>query len=111
MRTQHGRIASILKTRLNGGVSLTEYWADPYIGIGGRYNLTKAFYLTGKADVGGFGVGSNVTVQAYGALGCQVTRSIYSELGCRYLYYDYDSGGFLYKVSTYGPQITAGIIF
>ena len=111
MRTQHGRIARILKTRLNGGVSLTEYWADPYIGIGGRYNLTKAFYLTGKADVGGFDVGSEVTVQAYGALGCQVTRSIYSELGFRYLYYDYDSGGFLYKVSTYGPQITAGIIF
>jgi hypothetical protein len=50
-------------------------------------------------------------VQAYGALGCQVTRSIYSELGFRYLYYDYDSGGFLYRVSTYGPQITAGIIF
>jgi len=50
-------------------------------------------------------------VQAYGALGCQVTRSIYSELGFRYLYYDYDSGGFLYKVSMYGPQITAGIIF
>src|SRR6266566_9216933 len=43
------RIARILKTRLNGGVSLTEYWTDPYIGIGGRYNLRKAFYLTGKA--------------------------------------------------------------
>jgi len=112
--TAHGRIARILKTRLNGGVSLTEYWADPYIGVGGRYNLSKAFkafYLTGKADVGGFDVGSKVTVQAYGALGCQVTRNIYSELGFRYLYYDYDSGGFLYKVSTYGPQITAGIIF
>jgi hypothetical protein len=109
--TAQRRIARILKTRLNGGVSLTEYWTDPYIGIGGRYNLRKAFYLTGKADVGGFDVGSRVTVQAYGALGCQITRSIYSELGFRYLYDDYDSGGFLYKVSTYGPQITAGIVF
>src|SRR6266478_659052 len=44
-----GRITRILKTRLNSGVSLTEYWTDPYIGAGGRYNLTKAFYLTGKA--------------------------------------------------------------
>jgi hypothetical protein len=109
--TAHRRITKILKNQLNSGVSLTEYWADPYIGIGGRYNLNKAFYLTGKADVGGFDVGSKVTVQAYGALGCQVTRSVYAELGFRYLYYDYDSGGFLYKVSTYGPQITAGIIF
>jgi hypothetical protein len=109
--TAHTQITRILKTQLNSGVSLTEYWADPYIGIGGRYNLSKAFYLTGKADVGGFDVGSDVTVQAYGALGCQVTHSIYAELGFRYLYYDYDNGGFLYKVSTYGPQLTAGIIF
>ena len=109
--TAHQRITRILKTQLNSGVSLTEYWADPYIGIGGRYNLSKAYYLTGKADVGGFDAGSKVTVQAYGALGCQVTRSIYAELGFRYLYYDYDSGGFLYKVSTYGPQITVGAIF
>ena len=109
--TAHGRITRILKNQLNRGVSLTEFWADPYIGIGGRYNLGKAYYLTGKADVGGFDAGSKVTVQAYGALGCQVTRSIYAELGFRYLYYDYDSGGFLYKVSTYGPQITTGIIF
>jgi hypothetical protein len=109
--TAQQKIARILKKQLNRGFSLTEYWTDPYIGIGGRYNLSKAFYLTGKADVGGFGAGSDVTVQAYGALGCQVTRSIYSELGFRYLYYDFDDGGFLYKVSTYGPQITAGIIF
>jgi hypothetical protein len=62
-------------------------------------------------DVGGFDVGSIVTVQASGALGCQVARHIYAELGFRYLYEDYDSGGYLYKVSTYGPQITAGIEF
>lgn len=105
------RITRILKTRLNKGYGLTEYWADPYIGVAGRYKLSKPFYLTGKVDVGGFDVGSIITVQAYGALGCQVTRSIYSEVGFRYLYDDYDSGGYLYKVSTYGPQITAGIVF
>jgi len=107
----HQKIVNVLNKELNRSFSLTERWVDPYIGIGGSYNLSKAFYLTGKADVGGFDAGSEVTVQAYGALGCHVTRSIYSELGFRYLYYDYDSGGFLYKVSTYGPQITAGILF
>ena len=109
--TAQQRIARILKKNLNGGHGLTEYWADPYIGVGGRYKLNKAFYLTGKVDVGGFDVGSIVTVQAYGALGCQVTKSIYSELGFRYLYDDYDSGGYSYNVSTYGPQFTAGIQF
>jgi hypothetical protein len=110
MTAQH-RITRILKTHLNRGYGLTEYWADPYIGVAGRYKLSKPFYLTSKVDVGGFDVGSIVTVQASAALGCQITRSIYSELGFRYLYYDYDSGGYLYKVSTYGPQITAGIQF
>ena len=109
--TAQQEIARILKKNLNGGTGLTEYWADPYIGIGGRYKLSKPFYLTGKVDVGGFGVGSDVTVQAYGALGCHVTRSIYAELGFRYLYENYDNDGFLYQVSTYGPQFTAGIEF
>ncbi len=109
--TAQQRITRILKTQLNSGHGLTEYWTDPYIGIGGRYKLNKAFYMTGKVDVGGFDLNSTVTVQAYAALGCQVTRSIYSELGCRYLYDDYDNGDYSYKVSTYGPQITAGIQF
>jgi hypothetical protein len=112
--TAYKKITKLLKTRLNRGYGLTEYWLDPYIGVGGRYNLSKrfkAFYLTGKADVGGFGAGSDVTVQTYGAVGCHITRNIYSELGYRYLYYDYNSDGFLYRVSMHGPQITAGIEF
>ena len=111
--TAQQKIAKVLNKELNRSFSLLEYWADPYVGVSGRYTLTKAFYLTGKVDVGGFGVASDVTVQASGALGCQLTRSIYSEIGYRYLYDDYkDNGnGFLYKVSTQGAQITTGIIF
>jgi len=109
--TAQQKIAQVLNKELNRSFTLTERWVDPYLGIGGRYDLTKGFYMTGKADVGGFDVGSIVTVQAYGGLGCQITRRIYSEIGFRYLYDDYDSGGFLYKVSTYGPQITTGITF
>jgi hypothetical protein len=109
--TAQQKIAAALNRGLNSSFSLTERWTDPYLGIGGQYDLTKAFYVTARADVGGFDVGSKVSVQAYGGLGCHITRSIYSELGFRYLYDDYDSGGFLYKVSTYGPQITTGITF
>jgi hypothetical protein len=112
-RQRRQTIASILNRELNQTFRLTEYWFDPYIGIGGRYNLTKAFYVTGKADVGGFGAGSDITTQVYAALGCQITRNIYSELGFRYLYTDYedDSNRFVWKTSTYGPQITTGITF
>jgi hypothetical protein len=112
-RQARQKIANILNRELNQTFRLTEYWFDPYIGISGRYNLTKAFYVTGKVDVGGFGAGSDITTQASAALGCQITRNIYSELGFRYLYTDYedDSNGFVWKTSTYGPQITTGITF
>ncbi len=111
--TAQAKIAKTLNNVLNRTFSLTERWVDPYIGISGRYNLTKAFYLTGKVDVGGFGVGSDITTQGSAALGCQVTRSIYSEIGFRYLYTNYedDSNRFLWKTVTYGPQITTGIVF
>ncbi len=109
--TAQQKIASFLHRQLNRGFSLTEYWTDPYVGLGGRYNLGKAYYLTGKVDVGGFEVGSDVTVQAYGGLGYQLTRNIYTELGFRYLFSDYNNDGYLYKVSTYGPQVTTGIQF
>ena len=111
--TARQRIIDVLNKQLNRSFSLTERWADPYIGIGGRYKLTKAFYVMGRADVGGFDVGSYFTSQGYVALGCQVTRNIYSELGFRYLYDHYkdDSNGYLWKTWTYGPQITAGINF
>jgi len=104
-------IASALKSRLTASASLNERWLDPYVGFAARYNLSKAWYLTGKADIGGFGIGSEITWQAYGALGCQVTRYIFVEAGYRYLYTDYNQGGFVYDVTQSGAQITAGITF
>ena len=56
--------------------------------------MNKAWYLTGKADIGGFGLGSEITWQAYGALGCQVSRWCTLEAGYRYLYTDYNQGWF-----------------
>jgi hypothetical protein len=44
------------------------------IGVRGRYNLSKAFYLTAQTDIGGFEIGSDIAWQGYAAVGCQVTR-------------------------------------
>jgi hypothetical protein len=111
--TAQAKITKVLNNELNRTLSLTERWGDPYIGISGRYNLSKAFYLTGKVDVGGFGAGSDISTQGSAALGCQITRNIYSELGFRYLYVNYEDDGnrFLWRTWTYGPQITTGIVF
>ena len=109
--TAQAKITRILKFNLNGGRGLTEFWTDPYIGIAGRHNLNKAFYLTARVDVGGLNAAYDTTTQLYGGLGYQYNRNIHAELGFRYLYYYYNSDGYLYDVSLFGPQITVGIEF
>jgi outer membrane autotransporter protein len=105
------RIADYLTGVLSSSFSLYENWFDPFIGLRARYNLTKALYLTGEADIGGFGVGSEITWETYGALGCQITRNIYSEVGYRYLYLDYDTTSFIFQGAFHGAQITVGVNF
>ena len=108
------QISSFLTSQLNRSFSFYDNWLDPVIGLRGRLNLTKAIYLTAETDVGGFGIGSDIAVQAYAALGCHLTRNIYSEIGYRYLYDDFRDEGasdFLYQVSLHGAQISVGLTF
>ena len=105
------QIARILERGLNRTFSLGENWFDPYIGVAGLYHFRGPFYLTAKADVGGFGVGSQLTWQAYGALGCQLSRRVYCEAGYRYLYVDYRHAGYVYDTATRGAQVVVGVVF
>jgi hypothetical protein len=105
------QVATKLTSQLNRSFSFYDSWADPLIGLRGRYNLSKAFYLTAESDVGGFGIGSDIAVQAYAALGCQITRNIFTEVGYRYLYDDFRDTNFLYQLSLHGAQVTVGINF
>jgi hypothetical protein len=105
------QVASRVTSQLNRSFSFYDDWFDPLIGLRGRYNLNKAFYLTAESDVGGFGIGSDIAVQAYAALGCQLTRNIFSEIGYRYLYDDFRDTNFLYQLSLHGAQVTVGLKF
>jgi hypothetical protein len=67
-------VANALRNQLNRSFSFYDDWFDPAIGLRGRFYLNKAFYLTAESDVGGFGIGSDIAVDAYAALGCQITR-------------------------------------
>ena len=96
---------------LNRVISRTDDWWDPYIGLRGRYNLNEKFYLSGKADIGGFGVGSDLIWQAEAAFGVHVSRNIFTELGYRALSVDYEQDGVVADTVTHGPQLTMGIEF
>jgi hypothetical protein len=108
------QISGFLTRQLNQSFSFYDNWIDPLIGLRGRFNLTKVFYLTAETDVGGFGIGSDIAVEAYAALGCNLTRNIFSEVGYRYLYDDFRDEGsndFLYQMSMHGAQISVGLKF
>jgi hypothetical protein len=109
-----GQLANAVAHQLNRSFSFYDSWADPLIGLRGRFNLNKAFYLTAESDVGGFGIGSDIAVQTYAALGCEITRNIHAEVGYRYLYDDFrdeSANDFLYQLALHGAQITVGLTF
>src|SRR5271165_949033 len=108
------RISNRVTSQLNRSFSFYDDWFDPVLGLRGRFNLNKAFYLTAESDVGGFGIGSDIAAQAYAALGCQITRNIHAEVGYRYYYDDFrdeNDKDFLFQVSLHGAQITVGLNF
>lgn len=104
-------IAHALKDKLDTRVARTDDWWDPFVGLRGHYDLSKAFYLTGRADIGGFGVGSELAWQVNAGLGCRVTRNLYTEMTYRLYDVNYRHGGLTYDVLTHGFELSAGINF
>ena len=89
--------------------TFSESWFDPLIGLGGSYDFGDGFSLQGYADVGGMGVGSDLTWSIMALVGYQLGEQTSAHLGWRYLAVDYDDGGFLFDVELSGPLL--GISF
>lgn len=77
-------------------------WIDPIIGIRVHHDLTDKFFVRALADIGGFGVSSEITWQGMVALGCRITDKASVGLGYRGLGTDYTSGGTTYDVISHG---------
>lgn len=93
--------------------SRNESWVDPIVGMRVSLPLSRALDLTMLADVGGFGVASDISVQAWPTLGFRLSDSIRAKLGYRLVYTGYETGEgldrFSYEVLTHGP--TLGVQF
>lgn len=96
---------------LNRNISGDKGWVDPYVGFLTRAKLAEPLTLVVKGDIGGFGVSSDITWQAYAGLEYQITKHLYAGLGYRVLGVDYTDGGFTYDVITSGVQIELGLKF
>ena len=114
--TAEKRLASAIERTIRDSIpdqlSQTADWIDPFVGLRGKYNLTDRLYVIAKADVGGFGVGSDLTWQVYGAMGWRINNRWSTELGYRYMDIDYGAdNGFKYDVSMGGPMLSATLHF
>lgn len=90
-----------------GGASVpfggSESWVDPIIAIRGNWALSEKWLLTGFADIGGFGVGSDLTWQVMATFDYQLNDSWALRFGYRYLEIDKPVGGNDLKTGISGP--------
>jgi hypothetical protein len=87
----------------------TQEWYDPIIGGNVNLPLSQSFSFNLRGDIGGFGVGSDLTWQAFPNFEWHFSKSASVQLGYRLLYNDYETGSglnkFKYDILTSGPQI------
>jgi hypothetical protein len=95
----------------NGKASKT--WVDPYVGAAFVAPLSERWWLDLHGDIGGFGVGSDLTWQAWADVGYRASDVMTVFLGFRAFDVDYEDGSgtnlFKYDVLTSGPQL--GVAF
>lgn len=113
--------AGIRWTRLVGNLSAGPYslsenrnWLDPFVGLRVGYDLSEHWKLTAQADVGGFDVGSRVSVNGQAYLGYRVFllgQPTFLRAGYRIFYQDYEKRGFKWDVNQNGPVVGLSVFF
>lgn len=88
-------------------------WIDPVVGARWIQPLGEQWAFVGRADVGGFGIGSDFAWQAVARFDWKISEKVDVTFGYRALDADYEDGEgttrFVYDVLTAGP--VAGAIF
>lgn len=77
-------------------------WVDPIIGFRVHHDLTEKFFVRALADIGGFGIASDITWQAMASLGYRVSDHASLGLGYRGLGTDYSNSKANYDVISHG---------
>ena len=88
-------------------------WVDPFVGVNYRGNFGNGWRANAKADVGGFGIGSDIAVHLFANVAKTIHKSDATEvslaLGYRYLYQDWSDGSGARRdavdMTTHGPVL------
>jgi hypothetical protein len=82
--------------------SADKTWVDPIIGFRVHHDITDKFFVRALADIGGFGISSDLTWQAMASLGYRINDKASVGLGYRAISTDFTSGGTTYDVTSHG---------
>jgi hypothetical protein len=97
-----GNIPAIDTSRSKG-------WVEPLVGFRAELPFNDKLDLTFTADMGGFGEGSDISVNVWPQLGFRLGGSSKAMLGYRLIYVKHesfdDNRRFLYDVLTFGPTL------
>jgi opacity protein-like surface antigen len=88
-----------------------ESWWDPVVGAYMAVPFAENWTMTGYVDIGGFGLGSDITYQALAGVNWQFARNFSAKAGYRYLYQDYEQDGFVWDTALKGFYAGLGIRF
>jgi hypothetical protein len=90
-------------------VEKSRNWVDPVVGVVLRTPGQGRVHGTLIADVGGFGIGSELTWHVFPTVGVQVSKKVSVEAGWRFLGVDYETGegadAFEYDMLYQGPVV------
>jgi len=92
-------------------LSANESWWDPVVGVRVIVPLAQRWSMVLYGDVGGFGVGSDLTYQAIAGINWQFSKHFSAKAGYRYLYQDFEDEGFVWDMAAHGPYLGLGIRF
>ena len=86
-------------------------WLDPFIALIYSTSLSNKLSLSLRGDVGGFGIESELAVNAEAILHYQFGKTFSCKFGYRYLRVDFEDNSLVYEVSLDGLLFGLGIRF
>ncbi|WP_448579783.1 hypothetical protein [Thermaurantiacus sp.] len=93
------------------GFAVNETWVDPVLGARVSLQLSDRWTATGLVDVGGFGVGSEISWQGLVTIGYRISGSVSAQAGYRHLDFDRQGRSFRLEQSLSGPLLGLTIGF
>jgi len=86
-------------------------WIDPFIGVIYARPLKGKFHMALRGDLGGFGIESDIAINAEAMFRYKMGDTFSLKFGYRYLKVKFEETDFLYDISLDGLQLGLGIRF